>query len=138
MEVVYDEVFFEDTFTIDTIFKKKESKKVKTVVVKKTDTNEYSLKVDINTDIYPLKKGDCLSFQLTNMINNKTGFEKEQYSDFEENEIIKKYEYVTQGKIYDYKSKINYVSFGGLLMQIQCGEKLEVGKNMYLLIKKKY
>lgn len=116
-----------------------------------SETYGVELIVDINTEIYPLAKGDSLTLLLATTLSSdgtlQDPFKKQSWTDHakqQDSSLADQYDYVMYGKVYKFDDKETkatvYASFGGLLMNLSGDfryfDDLEVGMNVYLLIRK--
>eukprot|EP00919_Chromeraceae_sp_WS-2016_P009529 GHVR01022376.1.p1 GENE.GHVR01022376.1~~GHVR01022376.1.p1 ORF type:complete len:144 (+),score=13.64 GHVR01022376.1:294-725(+) len=101
---------------------------------------ETELLIDINTDIFPLKRDQHLEIILTKTLTPA----KATYRDGATSTLMDSYDYCMYGKVFKIDEKGNrmtvYASFGGLMMSLS-GEsrdldKLELNKRVYILIRK--
>ncbi|CAD7703093.1 unnamed protein product [Ostreobium quekettii] len=107
------------------------------------------LKLDINTDIYPISVGEKLSMALADTLKldgsaTSALYEPQQFFAGTKN-LMDKYECVMYGKIFKMRDGDEgktdvYASFGGLLMLLSGDPQklagLEVDENVYLLLRK--
>ena len=129
-----------------------------------TRDSNYEISIDINSEIYPMKKGALYNIVLVKSINesktNQENFDYELISNTK-NTLIDQYDYVMRGKVFqispDKKENEDssppdtlsiYISFGGLLLQIsklkrddkkgkpKSFEDINLDETLYLLIKK--
>ncbi|VDN40600.1 unnamed protein product [Dibothriocephalus latus] len=122
-----------------------------------SESFKMGLILDINSQIYPLTKGDKFRLVLTKtLLNDAVGDDDDDDEDAAEetdgrltNSKMAEFDYVCYGKIYRIESHDSsvdssrlacYVSFGGLLMQLTGDasnlQGFRVGKRIYLMMKK--
>ena len=138
-----DQILFNSTFEITDI--DPHGKKFDRVSRIIASSSSCELIVDINTEIYSLDIGESFTLLLTNSIYGQKVDPKQKETFKSGKSLADEYEYVMYGKCYKYddtkESKVGvYVSFGGLLMNIQGDYRMlmniQVGQYLYLLIRK--
>ena len=120
-----------------------------------SEVNKLAIELDINTEIYPVNKGEFYKLFIASSVNSdgSENFDIIRY----ENEgsasgmgsLIDQYDYVMHGKVFKYqleekddkKTTNAFISFGGLLMSIKGEHKtqiknLEIDSRVYLLMSK--
>ena len=108
------------------------------------------LVIDINTDIYPIKKGEKQTIALARNIE----YDSSQPADgkwdptvFQRHTLMDNYDYVMFGRVYGCSTEDTtrvdatvYISFGGLLMRIKGQARdlrdIKYNDQLYLLMKK--
>lgn len=141
-------ILFEDNLRVTDIGKDgKVFEKVSRIEGVTEDLN-CRIQLDVNTDIYSIKKDAYYSILLTKSLYadgspSPNNFNLEMYS--KKNSLLEKYDYVMHGKIFKYSEETGgkvtvYSSFGGLLFGIT-GEpshlsNLVLDDRIYLLMKK--
>lgn len=126
-------------------------------ILASTKVNKMKIELDVNTDIYPMQKGQFYKFCLATSVNadGSDTFDVIRYENQEQEQsggekygsLVDQYEYVCHGKIFKYqldetdkekKMMTLYLSFGGLLMSISGEYKnlksLEIDSRVYLLL----
>jgi DNA-directed RNA polymerase I, II, and III subunit RPABC3 len=111
------------------------------------DDSNLKMTLDINSDIYPIDKGDRITVAFAKTLTE--GSESNVYFDpllgtyDKQSKLMDAYEYVMFGRLFKYKeenTKLSiYVSFGGLLMKLT-GRKDSLSSftpdmNVYILIR---
>ena len=122
-----------------------------------TKDGNYDVAMDINSEIYPMKVGECYSLNLATSIDNSKNTKEFNFELFSKskNTLLDKYEYVMCGKVFQFsndkeKDTLSIsISFGGLLFQIsglkrdentnkpKFFAKVNLDDTLYLLMKKK-
>ena len=105
---------------------------------------EFDVVLDINSDIYPVSKGDFYKISIAGALITEDE-PNDYYSIVEsKNSLMDEYEYIMNGKVFRYElhddeTISQYISFGGLLMQIKGDVKylkaLEIDSKVFLLMK---
>lgn len=112
-------------------------------------TTNMALTIDINSDIFPVVKGEKLTIALAHTLSTDGQYEGESYDHtvFDRVTVMTSYDYAMHGRVYecntDAKSEQKVyacISFGGLLMRLDGKPDLlkDIGfnKQVYLLIKR--
>ncbi|KAJ3043229.1 DNA-directed RNA polymerases I, II, and III subunit RPABC3 [Rhizophlyctis rosea] len=115
------------------------------------EESEILLTLDVNTEIYPMQNEERFQLFLASSLNTDedvdmggSGKREAWNSSLGAGTLADQYEYVMYGKVYsfddeDTKASV-YASYGGLLMCLAGParhlQNLNVGQNLYLLIKK--
>ncbi|KAI1383370.1 DNA-directed RNA polymerases I [Hypoxylon trugodes] len=142
-----DAQLFEDTFTVTTYDQSKYDR-VARIGGTSTD-NLTTLSLDINIELFPIRVGSNLEVLLTTSLSLDGSKDDEEEKGWRhvrgESTLADMYDYVCHGKIYKFEDGADgqtiraYISFGGLLMQLEGPYKkltpLRVD-NTYLLVKK--
>ncbi|KAI0147892.1 DNA-directed RNA polymerases I [Hypoxylon sp. NC0597] len=145
--VAGDAQLFEDTFTV-TQFDQSKYDRVARIAATSTD-NLTTMSLDINTELFPLRVGNNIEVLLATSLNLDGIKDEDEEKGWRhvrgESNLADMYDYVCHGKIYKFEDGADgqtiraYISFGGLLMQLEGPYKkltpLRVD-NTYLLIKK--
>ena len=109
---------------------------------------EMKLSLDINTDIYPMWKGDKFSLALSHTLHADGTPDDGMYNAniaHADNTLLEKYDYVMYGKVFKLEavegSRLAVTaSFGGLLMELQGDSRnlsgINLDQNLYLLIRR--
>ena len=105
---------------------------------------EFEIVLDINTDLYPVTKGEFYKISIASA-GNVEDEASDYYSILEsKSSLFDEYEYVMHGKVFRYElhddDKISqYISFGGLILKIKGDVKylksLEIDSKVFLLMK---
>ncbi|XP_024045476.1 DNA-directed RNA polymerases II, IV and V subunit 8B-like [Citrus clementina] len=117
----------QDTFIVDKI--NPDGKKFDSVsrIEAEGESLEMLMTLDVNTDVYPIKKNEKHVVLLTSTLNKDGSAVGDYYTQTGRDSIADKFDYIMQGKIYriseegsgaNVKAEI-YVSFGGLLMLLK-------------------
>ncbi|KAK9102483.1 hypothetical protein Sjap_019737 [Stephania japonica] len=142
------DLLFEDIFKVNHIdLDGKKFDKVSRIVAQSEQFDMY-MKLDVNTEIYPLRVDEKFTMVLAPTLNldgtPDTGF----YTQGPRKSLADKFEYVMHGKLYKLSeegSGINvkveiYASFGGLLMMLKGdpsnAAKFELDQRLFLLMRK--
>eukprot|EP01028_Stygiella_incarcerata_P013406 TRINITY_DN82265_c0_g1_i1.p1 TRINITY_DN82265_c0_g1~~TRINITY_DN82265_c0_g1_i1.p1 ORF type:complete len:141 (-),score=38.29 TRINITY_DN82265_c0_g1_i1:143-565(-) len=134
---------FSDIFFVEAIPSEQAFEKVTRIICKSDHFNVY-MEIDLNTDIFDIRKGDKLTVNLSRRI------EDDEYSmpiegDMHRRSILDEHDYVMQGKIFRLEIKGHnetalYASFGGLLMKMQGSQAtfsgIHQGMDIVILMKK--
>lgn len=131
-------------------------------IIASSPSLEMTLSIDIATDVWPVSKGQQLTFQLASTLKKDAaakadGAEGEQDAATAAAErdawrldqpgnggIADDFDYVMYGKIYRYDEKVSdevtvYGSFGGLMMALTGNfrhmSNITIGSNVYLLMR---
>ncbi|KAF1964153.1 DNA-directed RNA polymeras-like proteines i [Bimuria novae-zelandiae CBS 107.79] len=143
-----DAQIFEDTFIINDVNAEKYDRVARLKGV--SQDNSVDLILDINTELYPVERGETLTVVLANTLR-LDGIKDDAKSDWRnvqkgsENTLADMFDYVCYGKVYRVtgeessgNSKV-YLSFGGLLLVLSgpyrklTGLKIE---HLYMLVKR--
>lgn len=142
-------ILFEDVFNVRDIDK---DVKVFEKVARVEGTTEDSgceIAIDVNSEIYPMNRGASYSLLITKSLTDGSAQESNNfdYNLYLKNNIyMKKYDYITYGKIFKYTEEPNdkvtiYTSFGGLLFSITGAanqlENFKMDERIYLMLKVK-
>ncbi|KAI1107919.1 DNA-directed RNA polymerases I [Jackrogersella minutella] len=142
-----DAQLFEDTFTVT---KRDQSKYDRVARINCTSTdNQTTMCLDVNSELFPVREGVNIEVLLATSLSLDGVKDEEDEKGWRhvrgESTLADMYDYVCHGKIYKFEDGADgqtiraYVSFGGLLMQLEGPYKkltpLRV-ENTYLLIKK--
>ena len=110
----------------------------------KTEVYEFDVVLDVNTELYPMAKGDFYKISLASA-TSMDGEANDYYSIVDsKNTLFDEYEYVMHGKVFRYElhdedAISQYISFGGLIMKIKGDVKylkcLEIDSKVFLLMK---
>ncbi|KAI2473555.1 DNA-directed RNA polymerases I [Annulohypoxylon bovei var. microspora] len=142
-----DAQLFEDTFTITTYDQSKYDR-VARLGCTSTD-NQTTMSLDINTELLPIRAGVNIEVLLATSLSLDGTKDEDEEKGWRhvrgESNLADMYDYVCYGKIYKFEDGVDgqtiraYISFGGLLMQLEGPYKkltpLRV-ENAYLLVKK--
>ena len=114
----------------------------------KCENTHFTVFVDVNIDLFPLKQDDSVDILLTTTLNrdNKPMTQKEYSLDFGKGTLMEDYDYVMHGIIFKFvedkeESKVAVIiSFGGLLLMVHGKQSdlknFHMDDNVYLLMKK--
>lgn len=143
-----DVILFEDIFTItDTDPGGRKFDKVSRVVGR-SEKLDMDLMLDVNVEVYPLRKGDRFALVLAHTLALDGTPDEGSFDPTERKSLMDKFEYVMYGKLYktlDSSAKgvrklEMYVSFGGLLMMLKGDSShlndLHLDQRLYLLMRK--
>mmetsp|Transcript_13182 Transcript_13182/g.17953 ORF Transcript_13182/g.17953 Transcript_13182/m.17953 type:complete len:144 (-) Transcript_13182:179-610(-) len=107
---------------------------------------EMSLTIDINTDIYPMKKSDKFTLALATSLQPDGTLDDGTYNPHitQSETLLEKYEYVMYGKVFKFEQFSDRLaicaSFGGLLMELVGDPRnlhgICLDQNLYLLIRR--
>ncbi|KAI0842256.1 DNA-directed RNA polymerases I [Hypoxylon sp. FL0890] len=142
-----DAQLFEDTFTV-TQYDQSKYDRVARIAATSTD-NLTTMSLDINIELFPLRVGNNIEVLLATSLNLDGTKDEEEEKGWRhvrgESNLADMYDYVCHGKIYKFEDGADgqtiraYISFGGLLMQLEGPYKkltpLRVD-HTYLFIKK--
>ena len=147
----------EDTFYVSDINKDGKVFEKVSRISGKTETNKLEIELDVNTDIYPMAKGQYYALVLANSLTADGVEEFDLFRHANTNSaadhpmqgsnLIDQYDYVMHGKIFEDKLQEEkegqmlsvFISFGGLLMSIKGKHKdlkdLEMDSRPYICLK---
>lgn len=140
---------FEDTFEVKEI--DRDGKKFDKVsrIHCKSELFQAELVLDVNFDLYPMKKKMKFSLALATTLRLDGQRDEGTFDQSGEESLADKYEYVMHGKVYELEDDDDrkltvYVSFGGLLMSLKADDRpdskpldrIERDSRVYLLIRK--
>jgi len=116
-------------------------------IIAKSEFYDYTLTIDVNTNIYPIKEKEKIEVMLADTLNEGETQEEEGYNPAKKLDTrALQYGYIMQGRVYKYsqaKHKADvYASFGGLLMQLNGSAQIiskarfSVDNKIYIFIRK--
>jgi DNA-directed RNA polymerases I, II, and III subunit RPABC3 len=145
---VKNPTIFEDRFDVQTVNAEGKMYQRLSRIVCKSNSG-VSVTVDINSDIYPVEKGQVLSIALARTINLDGSEDTNQYDHgvFQQPTLMDSFDYVMHGLVFECNSDEKdaqtlraLISFGGLLMKIEGKTEalrdLQYNKHYYMLMKK--
>ncbi|KAH7522654.1 DNA-directed RNA polymerases II and V subunit 8A [Ziziphus jujuba] len=141
-------ILFDDIFTIEILNPNGEKFDKVTRIAAQSEKHGILMNLDVNTEIYPMKKKEKFLMVLSPTLNWNEAFSSSDDTQGEQKSLADKFEYVMHGLVYkiseegsgsDVKAGI-YASFGGLQMwlkgdPIHC-TKFKVDQKLFLLIRK--
>lgn len=96
-----DSTLYDDTFRIQSINSQKYDRVSRILCT--SSSNDTSMSLDFNSEIYPLQTGDSISLLLANTLNLDGTKDDRGWRDLQrakENTLADQYEYVCRGKVY--------------------------------------
>lgn len=145
---VKNPTIFEDRFDVQTVNAEGKMYQRLSRIVCKSNSG-VSVTVDINSDIYPVEKGQVLSIALARTVNLDGSEDTNQYDHgvFQQPTLMDSFDYVMHGLVFECNSDEKdaqtlraLISFGGLLMKIEGKTEalrdLQYNKHYYMLMKK--
>ncbi|XP_030503173.2 DNA-directed RNA polymerases II and V subunit 8A [Cannabis sativa] len=139
---------FDDFFSVEGINPNGEKFDKVTRIVAQSEKHGMLLHLDVNTEIYPMQKGDRFLMVLSPTLNWNGAPVSSLENQTERKSLADKFEYIMHGLLYKLAEEGSgselkvgiYVSYGGLQMVLKgdpaCCTKFRHDQNLFLLIRK--
>lgn len=141
---------FDDIFSVESLDSGRYNR-VSRVVATSTTSPDTKITVDVNSELFPVTKGDTLTITLAKSLSMDDAGESEMFTANgswrppkpNQRSLMDDYEYVMYGNVYKFEEGSNdkisvYCSFGGLLMCLEGNYRTLSSlkqENLYLLMR---